>query len=442
VKKTRILLLVLCELFFFCSLMTVGAAVPASPVSIVLTGGNIWDGKANRPLGEKEILVQEGKIIEIGKTVSHPDGAKIIDLSGHTVTPGFIECHAHVELDPNNLIATGMKNSGTRHALAAIKNLRTLLTNGFTSVRDVGSFAQEYNTIDLRNAIEAGEIIGPRMFVAPHFITATGAHGDVSGFLAPEYGPALKSKVLADGPDELRRTVREEIRAGGDWIKFGASGGFVSPSDDPRHPTYSQEEMNVIVQTAHDLGIPVSSHVYGGEALRRAIEAGVDSIEHGSLASQQLLSEAERKGIYFVPTQYTFEQSLNNAKYWETHSKEEYEKTARHTQSLLEGMKYLANSDVKIAFGTDVGLFPFPDNWKEFPTMVKNGVSIPRTMRSATSVAAEMLGRPDLGQIAVGKTADIIAMPGNPFDDINLTGQVDFVMKAGIIYKQNGVPKE
>lgn len=411
-------------------------AVAAGQAPIVLTGANIWDGKADGPIGKEEILVKDGKIAEMGEKVSRPDGAKIIDLSGHTITPGFIDCHVHVELDPDNLIATGLKSSGTRHAIAAIRSLRTLLMNGFTSVRDIGSFSQDYNTIDLRNAIEAGEITGPRMFVAPHFITATGAHGDMSGLLAPEYGKALKSKTLADGPDEIRRVVREEIRAGANWIKFGASGGFVSPSDDPKNPTYSQEEMNVLVETAHDLGVPVAAHVYGGEALKRAINAGIDSIEHGNLATPQLLAMAEKTGIYICPTQYTFEQSMNNAKYWETHTQAEYEKTARYTSALLAGMKDLAQSDIKIVFGTDVGLFSFQDNWKEFPSMVKNGISIPRTLRSATSMAAEMLRRPDLGVLAVGKTADIIAMPGNPFDDINMTAKVDFVMKEGVIYRE------
>lgn len=434
-KKTGFFFLAFCVMILFSSKMT-AQAVAADQTPIVLTGASIWDGKAGGPLGKEEILIKYGKIAEMGEKVSRPAGANIIDLSGHMITPGFIDTHVHMDMDPYNLIASGLKKSGTRHALAAVKGLRTLLMDGFTTIRDIGSFLQDYNTIDLRNAIEAGEIIGPRMFVAPHFITATGAHGDVSGLLAPEYGHALRSVTLADGPDEIRRVVREEIRAGANWIKFGASGGFVSPSDDPKNPTYSQEEMNVLVETAHDLGVPVAAHLYGGEALKRAIEAGIDSIEHGNLATPQQLSLAEKKGIYIVPTQYTFEQSLNNPKYWETHTQAEYEKTMRYGTALKNGLKDLAKSNIKIVFGTDVGLFPFEDNWREFPSMVKNGISVARTLRSATSMAAEMLRRPDLGVLAPGKTADIIAMPGNPFDDINMTGKVDFVMKEGVIYKQ------
>jgi imidazolonepropionase-like amidohydrolase len=434
-KRTIVFLLSLCIVLFFCiNLMAETPAAKQPP--IVLKGGIVWDGVADQPLGVQDILIRDGKIVEIGKTITIPKGAQIINLSNHTITPGFIDTHVHMDADPDNLLASGLTLSGTRHALKATKNLKILLMNGFTSIRDVASFTPEYNTIDLRNAINAGEVIGPRMFVAPHFITATGAHGDLTGFLSPEYGWSLKSRALADGPEEIRRVVREEVRAGADWIKFGASGGFVSPSDDPKNPTYSQEEMNILVKTAHDLGIPVSVHVYGGEALKRAIEAGVDSVEHGSLASPELLALTRQKGIYIVPTQFTFEDSLNNPKYWETHSKAEYEKTVKYTPALLSCMKNLADSDIKVVFGTDVGLFSFNDNWKEFPTMVKNGIAPVRALKAATSTAAEMLRRPDLGVLAPGKTADIIAMPDNPFTDINVTGKVDFVMKDGVIYKQ------
>ncbi len=434
-KRFGTFLLASCAVLFS-GAVAAAATPPAKQVPIVLKGGVVWDGLAGRPSGVQDIVIKDGVIVEIGKTVTIPKEAKIVDLTNHTVCPGFIDSHVHMDADPANLLASGLTLSGTRHALKAVNHLKTLLMHGFTSIRDVAGFSPEYNTVDLRNAINAGEIAGPRMFVAPHFITATGAHGDLTGFLSPEYGWSLRSRTLADGPAEIRKVVREEIRAGADWIKFGASGGFVSPSDDPKNPTYSQEEMNVLVQTAHDLGVPVSVHVYGGEALKRAIEAGVDSVEHGSLASPELLAMTQKKGIYLVPTQFTFEDSLNNPKYWETHSKAEYEKTVKYTPALLSCMKNLAGSDVKVVFGTDVGLFSFNDNWKEFPTMVKNGISPVRALKSATSMAAEMLRRPDLGVLAPGKTADIIAMPGNPFDDIKVTGQVDFVMKDGVIYKQ------
>ena len=183
-------------------------------------------------------------------------------------------------------------------------------------------------------------------------------------------------------------------------------------------------------------GSPSPFTSMGAKRSKRSVEAGVDSVEHGSLASPEILALIKQKGIYLIPTQYTFEDSLNNPKYWETHSKAEYEKTVKYTPALLACMKYLAESDIKVVFGTDTGLFSFNDNWKEFPTMVKNGIKPVRALKSATSMAAEMLRRPDLGVLAVGKTADIIAMPGDPFADINVIGKVDFVMKEGILYKQ------
>lgn len=212
----------------------------------------------------------------------------------------------------------------------------------------------------------------------------------------------------------------------------------MSPTSDPGVPTYTQEEMDILVKTAHDQGIPVSVHAYGDEGIKREVIAGADSIEHGDMASLETLSMMEKNGTYIVPTQYTFMDplaNLNNSNYWATQPSWEYQKYAKYATIIRESEKNLANSDVKIAFGTDTGSFSFEDEWKEFPAMVRNGISPLRTLKAATSMAAEMLRRPDLGTLAVGKTADIIAMPGNPFQDINVTGQVDFVMKEGIVYK-------
>jgi len=409
------------------------------PAPVVLTGCHIWDGTAEKATGPQEILVKDGKIAAMGKSVPRPVDARVVDLSGHTVTPGFIDAHVHVAINPEDIMGSGLRFSSARQALNAVSHLRDLLMNGFTTVRDVAGFDQQYVVVDIKHAVEAGEIIGPRMFVAPHFLTATGAHGDVMGLLASDISSGLKAKALVDSPDEARRVVREEIRSGADWIKFGATGGFVSPSDEPSQATFSQEEMNAIVQTAHDLGIPVSAHAYGGEGLKRSILAGIDSAEHASLATPEILSLIKKKGIYLVPTQYTSEDSLNNIDnpaYWKGHTRAEYLKTLKYADAIRSAQRNLANSDVKVVFGTDTGLFPFKDNWKEFPTMVKNGINPLRALKSATSTAAEMLRCPNTGVLAVGKMADIIAMPGNPLLDISLTGKVDFVMKEGFIYKQ------
>jgi tryptophan 2-monooxygenase len=297
-------------------------------------------------------------------------------------------------------------------------------------------------TIDMKHAINQGIIVGPRMIVAPHGITSTGGHGNMGNAMSYEVYSFLEWGTIADGLDEIQKAVRADIKGGADWIKCTGTGGFVSPTSDPGVPTYTQEEMNILVATAHDQGIPVAVHAYGDEGVKRAIIAGADSIEHGNMASPEALRMIERKGTYVVPTQFCFEDALvnlNNKAYWAVQPLWVYQKMAKYASAIIECARNLAESNVKIAFGTDAGTFPTPPDstytWREFPTMVKNGIVPLRALKAATSTAAELLRRPDLGTLAVGKTADIIAMPGDPFKDINVTGKVDFVMKDGIIYR-------
>lgn len=405
---------------------------------IVLVGGTLWDGQADRPLGRMEILAKDGKIAEMGKTVSRPSAANILDFAGHVIVPGFIDGHVHVTLDPQRPLESITGYSDVFKALFALGPLKVLLMNGFTTIRDLSAFDHGYVTVDLKRAIQQGMIVGPRMFVAPHMVSPSGGHGDLAGLMASEFAPALRVKNIADGPDELKRVVREEIRGGADWIKFAGSGGFGDPYADPSQATYTQEEMNALVQTAHDLGIPVCTHVYGAEGVRRAVAAGVDSIEHGNLASAEDLTLMEQKGIYLVPTLSAFADldELNDPAYTASIPPFLVKKKLQYADDLRAMAKNAARSGVKIVFGTDAGCFAHKDNWKEFLAMTKNGITPLRALKAATSAAAEMLKRPDLGTLAVGKTADIIAMPGDPFQDISMTGKVDCVIKEGKIYKQ------
>ncbi len=278
------------------------------------------------------------------------------------------------------------------------------------------------------------------MLVAPHMISARGGHGDFSGFLADDYQRRSRPLELgaADGGDEIRTRVRQQIRAGADWIKFAATGGFSSPSDDPGHATYSQEEMDTLVATAADLDIPATPHSYGDEGIMRAVRAGVRSIEHGNLASPTALQMMHDAGVFMVPTQYAIVAGARrdpNDPAMQNLPDYARRKIEKYRRPLLEAAEHLAASDVNIAFGTDAGMFPHHENWREFPTMVSTGITALRALRAATSVAAELLGLDDLGVLAEGKIADLVAMPGDPFTDINATGRVDFVMKTGVIHK-------
>ncbi|MDI3315725.1 MAG: amidohydrolase family protein [Mycobacterium sp.] len=405
----------------------------------LITGANVWDGLSGGPV-PRQVLVDDARIQRVGEAVEAPADAQRIDLSGHTLTPGFIDCHVHLTLAPP-LGPALAADSSVAKALKALPVLRALLSNGFTTVRDLGCADVDYPTIDLREAVAAGIVDGPRLLVAPHLLSARGGHGDFSAMLAGQYqGPSRALELAAaDGCDEIRTRVRQEIRAGADWIKFAATGGFASPSDDPGQATYSDDEMGVLVATAADLGVPVAAHSYGDDGIRRAVRAGVRSIEHGNLASAETLRMIRDAGVFLVPTQYAILSGAHRGDddpRWAAAPEYARRKARKYRAALLAAAERLAGSDVRIAFGTDAGMFPHHENWREFPMMVSAGITPLRALQAATSTAADLLGLDDRGVVAEGKIADLIAMPGDPFTDIEATGRVDFVMKEGVIYRR------
>ena len=415
------------------------SAAPAPEPAVVIVAGNVWDGVAAQALGPMEILIENGTITAMGKTVARPPGARVVDLAGHTVTPGFIDTHVHVTMRPQYEDKI-FNQSPAYKALLGAEALRILLNNGFTTVRDVADMDMHgYTTMDLAHAVEQGMIAGPRLIPSGHLISTRGGHGDATPLLAVDNQPWQNS--LADGVDEIRKVVRQEASRGAQWIKFGGTGGFSSPADDPAQVPYSQEEMNVLVGTARDLGLAASPHAYGDEGIRRALAAGARGIEHGNMASAETLRQMEQKGVYIVPTHMAVVRQarlIDDDAFWTDAHKPPYVrvKYRKYSRQILDSAKNLAQSNVKIAFGSDIGTFSFTQNGAgEFKEMVSNGIAPIRALRAATSTAAEMLGRDDLGVLAVGKVADIVAMPGDPLQDITVTEKVDFVMKGGVIHK-------
>ncbi|MCA3561013.1 MAG: amidohydrolase family protein [Aestuariivirga sp.] len=417
---------------------------PATTPPQLITGAQVWDGVAGKPLGPLDILVTGGKIAGLGQNLSAPEGTRRISLPGHMVTPGFIDSHVHVTLRPE-LEDKIFSLSSSAKALLGVEALGILLDRGFTTVRDVGDMdIHGYTTMDLARAIAERQIAGPRLIPAGHLISTRGGHGDGGPLLGADSDPWQNS--LADGVDEIRKVVRREISRGAQWIKYAGSGGFSSPADDPSQVPYSQEEMNVMVETARDLGIPATLHVYGDGGIRRALVAGVRCVEHGNLATPETLGIIEDKGVFLVPTQIAVirqARQIDDDAFWTAAGKPPYvrAKYRKYAAQLMQAAHNLADSKVQIAFGTDIGTFSFAtNNAGEFAEMTANGISTLRALKAGTSVAAELLQQPDIGVLAAGKTADIIAMPGNPFDDITVTEKVEFVMRSGVVHKAPAMP--
>jgi imidazolonepropionase-like amidohydrolase len=417
-----------------CALESWSRASETATPPTVLVCGKVFDGKSDTLAGPTEILVADGKIVSLGQTVNRPSGAAVIDLSDKTVLPGFIDLHVHIMGLANDSYYALVERTQARKAFLGAKNLKTLLMNGFTTVRSVGEFDAGFGMVELRRAIEEGIIDGPRFFVAPHMVSSTGGHGDLEAGFAPEFG--IHFMARADGPGRIREVIRLEHRGGADWIKAAATGGIMSKGDSPDHATYTQEEMTALVQTAKELDLPVTVHAHGTEGIKRSIRAGVRNVEHFSIVDDEAIRMALEKGVYVTVTWSIWDALMENAPKLPAFAQP---KLRQYLPRVLESRKRIAASaDLKIVYGTDCGAAGYEeaDNWKEFPTMVKYGLTPQRALRAATSMAAECLNRPDLGLLAPGKTADIIALSGNPLEDINSVHRVAFIMKEGKVYKR------
>jgi imidazolonepropionase-like amidohydrolase len=400
--------------------------------SSVLVCGAVFDGVGEEPSGRAEILVREGRIAAVARAADRPDGAEVIDLSERTVCPGFIDTHVHLTMDAADLGRQTLASSSAK-ALRGLSLAQEYLRYGFTTLRDLGTMDPEFPTVDLRDALNAELVAGPRLVVAGHVLSCTAGHGDVRGFYAPRWD--LPVSAVADGTEQIRRLVRREHAYGSDWIKTANAGGYFSAGDDPARCTWFDDEMQVLTATAAQLGLPVAVHTGAAAACKQAIRAGVRSLEHAYLIDEEAVAMASRAGTYVVPTMQMTQEDLE-ALAAGTLPDQAVWKFSRDNQQILESQRLVAASDVKIAYGTDCGMFPFAHGILEFQAMVAAGLPPVRALKAATSVAAELLGRDDLGALIPGRCADIVAMPGDPFADIAATARVDFVMRAGTVVRR------
>jgi imidazolonepropionase-like amidohydrolase len=414
----------------------------AADQAIVLRAARLFDGKSNTLAPNGVMIVQGDKITNVGSNLPAPEGAQVIDLGDATLSPGFIDAHTHLTADFTDFNKRRLEELSLNVAeqtLRAASYARATLEAGFTTVRDLGSrivASREFVDVSLRNAINQGFIPGPRMLVATKGIGATGGHFDpTSGFRDFLFGRESDyTDGIADGPDEIRKAVRFEVKNGADVIKAAVSGGVLSLADEVDTPQLTPPEMAALVDEAHRLRKKVAVHCHGDQAARDAIVAGVDSIEHGSFVKPETLTQMKNKGIFLTPTLMAAE--------WIVSKIDKYppplQAKARAAVAARSDMfRNAVKMGIKISFGTDAAVFPHGQNAKEFKLMVDLGMAPIDALRSATSNDADLLGLAQkLGTLEKGKLADVIAMPGDPTTDITATERVSFVMKEGKIIRQ------
>lgn len=397
----------------------------------IIKAGTLFDAKTGRVSRNAVIVIEGEKIVAVGNaSTTIPEDAVVIDLSDSFVLPGVMDVHTHVVGNLDNYFFAGYFQSPHRATIGGVVNVQKTLLAGFTTIRNVG--ASDYADIAIRNAINAGEIPGPRMAVSGPSLGITGGHCDNN---ALNSSFEERADGVADGPWEVRAQVRKNIKYGADLTKFCATGGVFSKGTKVGMTQYTLEEMQAIVDESHTHERKVAAHAHGNDGIKRAIVAGVDSIEHASFLDREAVQMGIDRGTFFAldiyNTEYTLEKGEANGVPEENINKER-EVGTRQRQSFTLAV----DMGAKVVFATDSGVYPHGDNGKQFARAVRFGMTPTQALMSATSLTAELLGWEDkVGAIEPGLYADIIAVHGNPLDDISELEDVDFVMKGGVIYK-------
>jgi imidazolonepropionase-like amidohydrolase len=420
------------------SVLLAWACVQAAP-PIVIKAARMFDG---RQMVTPGLVVVDGSTIQAaGKGSAIPENARILDFGDATISPGFIDAHTHLSSpdggDYRQALLNGLQMPIAEQALRASENARKTLMVGITTVRDVGS--RDFIDVGLRNAINAGKIVGPRMLVSVHAIGATGGHCDGQagfrfGLFGPESGPA---EGVINGAEDARKAVRLNHKYGADVIKTCATGGVLSLTDDVDTPQLTQEELNAIVDEAHALRRKTAAHAHGAEGAKRAIRAGIDSIEHGTFLDDEALEMMKARGTVLIPTLMVTQggrEALGKGVYPPAIEA----KMTVAIGAISQTVRRAIAKGVKVGMGTDAAVYPHGRNPEEFHMLVDLGMKPIEALRAGTSLDAELLGlAAKLGTLESGKLADIVVIPGDPTQNIRQTEKVVFVMKEGVIYRND-----
>jgi imidazolonepropionase-like amidohydrolase len=427
-----------------CAAVLLSLALPVAAIAAettVLHCDQVFDAKRGKLTGEMTLVIEDGRIKAMSAGHSDPAGgaARTINLKGMTCLPGLIDSHVHLtgETSPTGYTDQFRWNVAD-YAIRSTVYARRTLEAGFTTVRNLGD--GDNASIALRNAINQGVVPGPRIYTAGSAIGSTGGHADgTDGYRADLQGDPGPKLGIINGSDDAWKAVRQHYKDGVDLIKIMPSGGVLDESSSVDNAQMTMQELEAVIAAAHDYGFTVAAHAHGAEAIRRAVTAGVDSIEHGTYMSDADMALMKKRGTWYVPTiiagRYVAEKATVPGYY-----PEQIAAKALQVGPVIQktaGRAYKAG--VKLAFGTDAGVYPHGQNAKEFEYMVETGIPNAYALQAATVNAAALLKQSDnIGSLEAGKFADVIAVKGNPLDDISLMKQVDFVMKAGVVYKEAG----
>jgi imidazolonepropionase-like amidohydrolase len=420
------------------------AALPAAaqaPAPLVLHCGAYVDVVAGKRLGATSIVVDGDRVRSVEPGRVAPEGARIVDLPGHTCLPGLIDMHVHLtgQNSPKSY-EEGFRLNPADYALRGAMYARRTLMAGFTSVRNLGDEAN--TSIALRNAIAAGHVPGPRIFSAGKTIATTGGHGDpTNGRSWEDSGDPGPKEGVVNSPLDARKAVRQRYKDGADVIKITATGGVLSYAKNGQNPQFELDEVEAIVRVAHDYGFKVAAHAHGDEGIRRAVLGGVDSIEHGTFMSADTIALMKEKGTWYVPTLMAGAFVAEKAKQPGWFPEIVRPKAQAIGPQIQQTLARAYAAGVRIAFGTDSGVSAHGDNAGEFALLVAAGMPPIEALRAATRNAAELLGESaSLGTLEPGKYADVVAVPGDPLQDIAVMTKVDFVVKGGVVVRNGAVP--